>query len=131
ASEAGVKHYRMGYLRYDSKKSIQENLDHHKRTMEKLAVLNRKFNIHGEYQNHSGKIVGAAIWDLHWILKDTDPADIGIQYDIRHAVCEASNSWPIGMELLAPWIGTVDIKDFLWYKDKEKWRAKNVPLGEG
>ncbi len=131
ASQLGIKHYRMGYFKYDPVKSVQENLDQHKRTMERLAKINQKFGIHGEYQNHAGTGVGAPVWDLYWILKDSDPADIGVQYDIRHAVCEGGNSWPIGMNLIAPWIKSFDIKDFLWYKDQGKLKIKNVPLGEG
>jgi sugar phosphate isomerase/epimerase len=131
ASQLGITHYRMGYLNYDPANTIPENLDIHKKTMEKLEKVNRKFNIHGEYQNHSGTRVGGPVWDLYWILKDTDPAYIGAQYDIRHATCEGGNSWPIGMKLLAPWIKTTDIKDFIWKKQNRKWEVENVPLGEG
>jgi len=131
ASGLGVRHYRMGYLNYDPAKPIQENLDGHKRTIEKLEKVNRKFGIHGEYQNHSGTRVGAAVWDTYWILKDSDPAYIGSQYDIRHAVCEGGKSWPLGMKLLAPWIKTTAIKDFLWKKENGKWQILDVPLGEG
>ena len=36
------------------------------------------------------------------------------------------------MQLIAPWIGTTDIKDFIWEKNERgQWRAKSVPLGEG
>jgi sugar phosphate isomerase/epimerase len=131
ASQLGITHYRMGYLTYDPAKTIPENLDLHKKTMEKLEKVNRKFNIHGAYQNHSGTRVGGPVWDLYWILKDADPAYIGCQYDIRHATCEGGYSWSIGMKLLAPWIKTTDIKDFIWKKQNGKWQVENVPLGEG
>jgi hypothetical protein len=58
ASELGITHYRMGYMTYDPAKTVKESLDVHKRTMEKLEKANRKFNTHGEYQNHSGTRVG-------------------------------------------------------------------------
>jgi sugar phosphate isomerase/epimerase len=131
ASSLGIRHYRMGYLTYDPAKTVPENLDLHKKTMESLEKMNRKYNIHGEYQNHSGTRVGGPVWDVYWILKDCDPAYIGSQYDIRHATCEGGNSWPIGMKLLAPWIKTTDIKDFIWKKQNGKWEVENVPLGEG
>ena len=131
AAELGIRHYRMGYLNYDPAKSIQESLDGHKRTMEKLEKINRRFGIHGEYQNHTGTRVGGSVWDMYWILKDTDPQYIGVQYDIRHAVCEGGNSWPVGMKLLAPWIKTTVAKDFIWIKKGERWSIKDVPLGEG
>lgn len=131
ASSMGITHYRMGYLAYNPAKTIPQNLDEHKKTMEKLEKVNRKFNIHGEYQNHSGTRVGGPVWDVYWILKDCDPAYIGSQYDIRHATVEGGNSWPISMKLLAPWIKTTDIKDFMWKKENGKWQVINVPLGEG
>ena len=131
-AELGIRYYRMGYIKYDDKMSIPENLDHHKFTFEKLEKLNREFGVTGNYQNHSGVNVGATVWDLYHLLKDLDPEFIGVQYDIRHATVEGGFSWPLGMKLLAPWIQTTDIKDSFWDKDeKGQWRAKLVPLGEG
>jgi L-ribulose-5-phosphate 3-epimerase len=131
ASEVGIKYYRTGYLIYDQTKSIQENLDNHRRSFEKLEKINRKYDIHGAYQNHSGTRVGGPVWDLFWIVKDLDPHYIGIQYDICHAVCEGGVSWPLGMKLLTPWIKMTDIKDFIWEKVGNSWKVTYVPLGKG
>lgn len=131
-AELGIRYYRMGYIKYDHKKSMPENLDHHKFTFEKLEKLNREYGVTGNYQNHSGADVGATVWDLYHILKDCDPEFIGVQYDIRHATAEGGFSWPLGLRLLGHWIRTTDIKDFIWYQnEKDQWRIKNVPLGEG
>lgn len=132
ASEQGVKHYRMGWIPYNEKKSIPENLDGLKSAFARLERMNRKFGIRGEYQNHSGTRIGGPVWDLYHIFKDMDPQFIGVQYDVRHAMVEGGVSWILGMKLLAPWIGTTDIKDFIWEKDSNgAWKIKNVPLGEG
>ncbi|MCU0472231.1 MAG: sugar phosphate isomerase/epimerase [Bacteroidales bacterium] len=131
ASALGIKNYRMGYLSYDPGKSIMENLDGHRKAFETLEILNRKYNIHGCYQNHSGVRVGGPVWDLYSLLKDRDPVFMGVQYDIRHAVVEGGVSWPLGMKLLSPWIKTTAIKDFFWKNENEKWKLTNVPLGEG
>jgi sugar phosphate isomerase/epimerase len=131
-AELGIRYYRMGWIKYDGKKSINEHLDQLKYTFEKLEKLNREFGVSANYQNHSGGDIGAPVWDLHPLVKDRDPEFIGIQYDIRHATVEGGFSWPLGMRLLAPWIQTIDIKDFIWYKnDHEEWKVMNVPLGEG
>lgn len=131
-ADLGIKYYRMGYLTYDTKKSIQKNLDGHKFTFERLEKLNREYGVTGNYQNHWGTRVGGPVWDLYLLLKDLDPGFIGIQYDIHHAIVEGGISWPLGMKLLAPWIRTTDIKDFVWSRDeKNEWRVKDVPLGEG
>ena len=131
ASELGIKYYRTGYLSYDQTKTIQDNLDIHKKAYEKLEKINRKFGIHGGYQNHSGIRVGGPVWDLYWILKDLDPTYIGVQYDICHAMCEGGASWSLGMKLLAPWIKMTDIKDFIWEKVNDKWKITYLPLGMG
>jgi len=131
-AELGIRYYRMGYIKYDHTKSMPANLEHHKSTFEKLEKLNKEFGVTGNYQNHSGADVGATVWDLYHILKDSDPEFIGVQYDIRHATAEGGFSWPLGLKLLGPWIRTTDIKDFIWYEnEKGEWKLKNVPLGEG
>ncbi len=131
AAEYGIKHYRMGYMEYDKKKSLPQNIDTLKKVFEQLAKINEKYNIHGEYQNHSGIRVGGPVWDLYLLLKDLDPRYIGVQYDIRHAVCEGGESWPLGLELVAPWIKTFPLKDFVWQRRLKRWIPYNVPLGEG
>ncbi|MCX6327478.1 MAG: sugar phosphate isomerase/epimerase [Bacteroidia bacterium] len=132
ASDSGIKYYRTGTYKYDLSRSIQQNLDEHKKTIEKLAALNEKLGIHGGYQNHSGMNIGSPVWDLFELMKDVDPRYMGIQYDIRHAVTEAGYSWKLGMKRIAPWIRTIDIKDFVWGKNPNgEWRHQNVPLGEG
>jgi L-ribulose-5-phosphate 3-epimerase len=131
-ADMGIRYYRTGYLEYDHSKSIPQNLEAHKITFEKLEKLNREYGVTGNYQNHSGRRVGGPVWDLYELLKDRDPEYIGVQYDIRHATVEGGVSWPLGLRLLAPWIRTTDIKDFIWEKnEKGEWKIKNVPLGEG
>ncbi|HWS01753.1 MAG TPA: TIM barrel protein [Prolixibacteraceae bacterium] len=132
AADSGIRYYRMGWLAYDFKKSIQQNLDEFKGMFERLARLNEKLGIHGGYQNHSGLHLGAPVWDLYDLVKDVDPKYLGVQYDIRHAVTEGGYSWILGMKRVEPWIRTICIKDFVWAKDpKRGWRHQNVLLGEG
>jgi L-ribulose-5-phosphate 3-epimerase len=132
AADSGVEYYRMGWLSYDLKRTIQQNLDDFKSKFERLAKLNEKLGIQGGYQNHSGMQVGAPVWDLYELLKNVDPKYLGAQYDIRHAVTEGGYSWMLGMKRIEPWIRTICIKDFIWGKDaKGAWSHQNVPLGEG
>ncbi len=131
ASSLGIQYYRMGSRFYDEKKSILHNLEDFKTRFKKLAKLNRKYNIRGECQNHSGDGFGAPVWDLWEVLKNMDPQRIGVQYDVFHASVEGANSWPLGFSLLKPYIGTLDIKDFYWKKTEGKWELEITPLGEG
>ena len=132
AADCGIKYYRPGWFNYDLTKPIQQNLDGHKKTIEKLAALNEKLGIHGGYQNHSGTSVGAPVWDLYELMKEVDPRFMGVQYDIRHAVTEGGYSWILGLKRVEPWIRSICIKDFIWGKSADgKWQHQNVPLGEG
>ena len=131
ASSLGIRHYRLGWLNYDEKKSIEDNLVSIESVMTGIAALNKKFSISGEYQNHSGAYFGAPIWDLHSVLKRVNSPWLGSQYDILHATVEGTNAWPIGLRLIKPYIKSIDIKDFQWAKKNGKWVAEIVPLGEG
>ena len=131
-ADSGIKYYRMGWMKYEESKTIQQNLDTHKKAFEKLAALNEKLGIHGDYQNHSGNSVGSPVWDIYEVVKNVNPKYLGVQYDIRHAMTEGAYSWMLGMKRIAPWIRTIDIKDFVWGKnEKGEWHHQNVPLGEG
>ena len=131
AASHGVKYYRLGWYSWDDKLGIRGTLEHCRRELGKIADLNRKYKIHGAYQNHAGNMVGAAVWDVYEMLKDIDPEYMGCQYDIRHAVAEGTGSWQSGLKLLAPWIRCSDIKDFTWTGKNGKWNPVTVPLGEG
>lgn len=132
AADLGIKYYRMGPFDYDHNKTIPQNIDYFRSELEKFEKINQNFGIHGAYQNHSGKRFGGPVWDLYYALKDINPNYMGVQYDIRHATVEGANSWVLGLKLLAPWIKTLDIKDFIWVKDeKGNWIIENVPLGKG
>lgn len=132
ASSLGIRHYRTGYYMYDDKFSVEENLTRFKGQLTKLALLNKKYAISGDYQNHSGgQYFGAPVWDLHSLLKQINSPWIGSQYDINHATVEGANTWPLGLKLLKSHIKSIDIKDFRWTKRDGKWQIEYVPIGEG
>jgi len=131
AARLGVKYYRMNWLKYPEGKSIPEAMMQFKKTLTDLSHLNRKLSITGCYQNHSGNLAGASIWELWEILKNADHKNMGVQYDIRHAVVEGGMSWRNGLSLIHPHIKILAIKDFIWSKKNGTWAVENVPLGEG
>jgi sugar phosphate isomerase/epimerase len=131
ASSLGIKFYRMGWIGYDEALGIRGTLEKYKPVFKKLEALNRKYKIHGAYQNHSGVRIGGPVWDLYELLKDIDPEYLGCQYDIRHAVVEGGVSWVTGFKLIMPWVKCIDIKDHVWSKTNNKWNPESVPLGEG
>jgi L-ribulose-5-phosphate 3-epimerase len=131
AGGLGIRHYRLGWLRYDRARGILGTLGDLRAPMRELAALNERCGLRGGYQNHAGTNVGSAVWDLHLLLKEVDSPWLGCQYDIRHAVVEGSGSWPNALRLVAPFVHTVDVKDSHWARSERGWQAVNVPLGEG
>jgi sugar phosphate isomerase/epimerase len=131
AARAGIKYYRTAYLDYDMKAGVAASLEKHKKQLLDLAAINKKYNIHGAYQNHSGVRIGASVWDLWILMKDIDPRWLGVQYDIKHATAEGGVSWVQGLDLVKTHIRCMDIKDFHWDKPADKWLQKHVPLGTG
>ena len=136
ASSLGIKHYRMGWGHYDDSRSVEENISLMQLKLAKLALLNEKYSISGEYQNHSGAAsegiyFGGAVWDIAEVLKQIDSPWLGSQYDIYHATVEGANTWPVGFRLISPFVRTIDIKDFKWIERDGKTRSETVPLGDG
>jgi L-ribulose-5-phosphate 3-epimerase len=136
AGSLGIRHYRTGPLYYNDNQSVEENIANATKQLSKLAILNEKYSVSGEYQNHSGNYgsgiyFGAPIWDLAEALKTINSPWLGSQYDIYHATIEGASTWPVAMKLISPWIRSVDIKDFAWMKKEGKWISETVPLGEG
>lgn len=131
AADQGITHYRMQYYNYQLSKSIPQSIELAREKMTELADLNQKLGIVGMYQNHAGTRMGSSIWELYFMLEGTNERNIGAQYDIRHATVEGGLNWSRGLELIKPRIRSLALKDFIWAQSDGKWRAENVPLGEG
>lgn len=131
AAKLGIEYYRMNWFRYPADKTIPQAVEQFQRTVKDLGVLNKKLDIIGCYQNHSGNLAGASLWELWDIVNKADPHHTGVQYDIRHAVVEGGLSWKNGLRLISPRIKMLAIKDFVWQKRNDGYAVQNVPLGEG
>jgi len=131
AGKEGVEYYRTHWYKYKKDLSLPESIAKYQDEVYHLGKLNKKNNIIGCYQNHAGTKVGASFWEIHQLLQKVDPEYFGTQYDIRHATVDSGYSWPNGLELLHEKIKVIVLKDFKWGKVKDKWKAVNVPIGEG
>ncbi len=127
----GIRHYRLGYYKYDFGKGIISSLSSIRHEIEQLAFLNKELGIQGGYQNHSGIRFGAPVWDVWEVIKDLPVEGISCQFDVRHAVAEGSSSWILGLYLLKNNIGSLAIKDFTWDISDRKAKVMNMPLGKG
>jgi len=131
AAQLDINYYRANWYKYKEDKPFKESLEIYQAQIKKLSELNERVGIIGCYQNHAGRDIGASFWELDALLKTANPKGFGIQYDIRHALVEGGYSWENGFELLKSQIKTIVLKDFKWGKVNGKWKAVNVPIGEG
>jgi len=131
AGKLGIKYYRTGWFKYEKGISVKIQLDRAWKKMAGLQEISKSCNIAASYQNHAGNFIGSSGWDLLHIIDGLDPQWTGVQFDIRHAMVEGPNTWPYIFDLLAPYINTVDIKDYTWEVVDGKARVVNVPLGQG
>lgn len=131
AGSNGVSFYRTNWYKYGKGLSMTESLEKYQAQVYELGLLNKEHGIVGCYQNHAGTSIGSSFWEIHKLLEKVDPQYFGTQYDIRHATVDGGYSWKNGLELLHKQIKAIVLKDFKWGKENGKWKAVNVPIGEG
>ncbi len=132
AAKLGIPFFKLGYYRYREYSDFEGHLAKVKKEVESLAAIAGHAGITAGFHNHSGTYVGSALWDHWWLLRDTDPGQIGFYFDPCHATIEGGSAgWEIGFHRLQDRIKMVACKDFYWEKSDGKWRARMCPLGQG
>jgi sugar phosphate isomerase/epimerase len=133
AVKLGIRLYRVGSMKYKEGTPLPKQLDEIRARLKDLAALNRELGVMGLIQNHSGNgFVGASIWDIHELIKDIDPKQFGVHYDIGHATVEGGLSWPTNFALVKDRIGAAIVKDFYWtHTPGEGQDTVWCPIGKG
>ena len=138
AADCGVEMFRPAYYFYDAKtETFSQSLDRIRGGFAALARLAARTGVKATYQNHSSwgpSVFGGLVWDVYECIRDLDPADIGLEYDPMHAFFETNLSWSHGLELVVPWIASVDLKDFYYQSDPKnpkKMKKQMVAAGDG
>jgi sugar phosphate isomerase/epimerase len=128
----GVRKYRLGFEHYSKTEHPSKKLAELAPALKDLAAFNKELGVQGGYQNHSGEsYFGAPLWDIWTLVKDLDPAALGVCFDIGHATLEGGLSWPIQARLMQPHFTAVFCKDFYWEKTPKGWAPIWCNLGEG
>lgn len=133
AARAGVRLYRLGPMHYQPGVPIPRQLDAFRAKLKALAALNGELGVTGLLQNHSGNgYVGAGMWDIHELIRDLDPRQMGVHFDIGHATLESGLSWPTAFALLQERVAAVIVKDFYWtHVPGEGGKPVWCPIGQG
>jgi sugar phosphate isomerase/epimerase len=133
AADLGILHYRFGGFKYTGEPYPRQLAAFHPR-LARLAALNAKYRSCAMYHTHSGAgLVGASVWDLHIIMQDLDPAQVGVNFDIAHATIEGGlGGWINSLKITGPYLQGIAVKDFAWVRDAGRyWQPEWRPLGEG
>jgi L-ribulose-5-phosphate 3-epimerase len=126
AKKVGVQYYRLGFIdrEGDAKKQVKE----FKAQLKDLAAMNKAIEIGGLIQNHSpaghGNYLGGDLNEMREIVSDFDPAQIGVAFDIGHAIIVHKEEWRPQFEALKSHIRVAYVKD-------AKMAGRWVPFGEG
>ncbi len=127
AKKLGVQFYRLGFIIRESGASATRQVNEVKAQFKDLAALNKQIGIGALIQNHSpaGRTYpGGDLSEMLDLVKDFDPAQIGVAFDIGHALVVHGDDWRTHFEKLKSHLKIAYVKDV---KRGGRW----VPFGEG
>lgn len=127
ARKLGIRYYRLGITFHSPDKPAEKLVAEIRAQLKDLAALNRQLGITAVFQNHSpGKIkyAGGDLAEMYEIVKDFDPDQIGVAFDLGHALIVHGDEWSAHFERLKPHIKVAYVKDM-------KRPKQFVPFGEG
>ena len=130
----GIGNYRWIGFRFAGNEPYAEQFDAMKARAAKLAALNARYQVCAMYHTESGiGEVGATIWAIYTLLKDFDPNQLGVNFDLGHATVEGGlGGWINSFKIIRPYLRGIAVKDFLWRKNSQGvWKVQWLPLDEG
>jgi sugar phosphate isomerase/epimerase len=139
-AQSGVTHYWLGTDFYDLSQPVVPQLDAIKAKVERFVALNRKHGTTLMYHTRAGATaVGAAVWDLLYVLKDFDPAHVGLHWDTGHMALHGANMWELLLRTAGPYVVAIGWKDRSWERRADTpgrgrdggWSSPYVPMGTG
>jgi sugar phosphate isomerase/epimerase len=138
AAKLGIERIKLGYYRYAPFGTLARQMDDVRRRLAEVAKLGRKHSVRPCVHIHSGADIPSHGTMLYQLIRDFSPEEIGAYVDPMHMTIEGGASgWQQGLDLLAPWISLVAIKNCAWEKThrdpvgQQRWQTRVVPLAEG
>ncbi len=123
AKPLGIHFYRLGFLRLQ--KDVPRQLREINAQLKDIAALNRQLGLTALLQNHSGGgYVGGDLGQLFDIVHDFSADEIGVAFDIGHAVVVHGDGWRSHFERLKSHLRIAYVKDVT---SSARW----VPFGQG
>ncbi|HWM01801.1 MAG TPA: TIM barrel protein [Actinophytocola sp.] len=125
ASDEGIELYRWGGFSYNIQPDpvtgepqpfggeVLAQLDAFGRRVKGLARLNKRLGVTAAYHTHTSNGTNArSVWDLMHVLRDYDPGELGINFDIGHMTNEGTlTAWRTNVRYAMSHIRSVGLKD--------------------
>lgn len=127
AKQLGITYYRLGSGTHAKDKPLAGQLAELKARFKELAAMNKELGVCAMLQNHSpgGRAYfGGDLGEMYELVKDCPPAQLGVAFDLGHALIVHGDDWPAHFERLQPRLKVAYVKD-------AKRPKSFVPFGEG
>jgi sugar phosphate isomerase/epimerase len=138
AAHYGATFIKLGYWEYRPFGTLATQIDQAREKLRGLVRLGRKYHVRPCVHCHSGRFVASGGPLLYLVLKDFDPGEVGAYVDPMHMTIEGGLAgWEMGLDLVAPWLALVGIKNFRWLaaerdqRGQQRWRWEYCPLADG
>ncbi len=138
AGELGIAHAKLGYYRYKPFGNLADQLKEIRDRIGAVAKIAKKHGVLPCVHIHSGTFIPSHGTQLYQLISDFSPNEVGAYVDMLHMALEGGgDGWRQGLDLLAPWISLVAVKNFAWKlgeRDKFgqlRWDRRVVPPADG
>jgi sugar phosphate isomerase/epimerase len=112
AKKCGANYYRVGFL--DRESDVAKQIREVKANLKDLAALNKEVGMTALLQNHSPAghtYLGGDLAELRELVAGFEPAQIGVAFDIGHALIVHKEHWREHFERIKPHLKIAYIKD--------------------
>jgi len=113
AKKLGIRHYRLGTRLIRGGRTSAAMIPEARAEIKELAALNREIGICAIFQNHSpgGQYLGGDLAVMSEIVKDFDPDQVGVAFDLGHAIVVHGDDWTGHFERLKTHVKVAYVKD--------------------
>lgn len=138
AAHYGARRVKLGYWEYQPFGTLAKQVDEARAKLHRIVALGKKYHVLPCVHCHSGRLVASGGPMLYLLLKDFAPDEVGAYVDPMHMTIEGGRAgWEMGLDLLAPWIALVGVKNFRWLPadrdphGQQRWKWEYCPLADG